>query len=1094
MLKTFIHQINLQTSLISLRRILLFSFILQALTISVIVIFLQKSRLLEKTKNYYIDETILISFLVLFIAIVTAILTSNWIAKAWHKLCQATSEITEFNPEYSLENLKGFRIKEIQILADYFTKIVKNSRASCEQLKQKNKELELRIQQRTAELQRSEEKFKKAFQNLPLAIKLSSPEEGKIIDVNESFIRLIGYSKSELIGRSILDLNIWDNLEERTHIIQDLKQHQRIEHQELQWRTKTGNIIEIEVFGEWIELSGKPHILWVVSDITQRKQAQKERELRKVHLQFQQVVMMELFKCPDIHNGNLQAALQTITQIAAHTLNINRVGIWFYNQQHSKINCVNLYELLLNKHSNGQKIYISDYPNYFKTIETEQFIAVENAQTDPRTKDFSETYLLPIGITSMIDVPIYSGSKIVGIICLEHTGSLRNWHLEEQNFAAYLAYVTSLALETCDRAKAETALRQSEERFRQLAENIESIFWMIDPQKQQAIYVSPAYEKIWGRSRQEVYNQPLSSLTEGIYPQDRESVLRKMTQKFQSNQDLEYRIVRPEGEIRWIRDRSFPIRNEAGEIYRVAGIAEDISERKHAETILQHRVELEQLVTSISTQFINLNAHEIESGIQAALQRMCQFMQVDCGYIYLVSEEGKQISNTHQWCATDIESKCHYLQNFEFEYFPYVLEKLRNFEVINIANIEDLSLAASREKNIWLKQSIQSILCVPMVSRSQLFGFIEFNAIRQPQTWTEASINILKLIGEVFVSALERQRVEETLRLTQFVVDRAIYSVFWVDQNARLFYVNEAACQSLGYSREELLQMTVYDIDPDFTPEVWLQHWQDIQLQGSMAFESRHRTACGRIFSVEITVNHLIFGRRELNFCFVRDISERKQAEEQMQASLKEKEVLLREIHHRVKNNLYIISNLLDLQSDAIQDESLLALFSDSQTRIQSMALIHDQLYQSTDLRQVNFGDYIPRLVENLFFSLGDTQGLVKSVIHAEPIQINLETAIPCGLLINELITNTLKHAFPNGRSGEVYVEFYQDLEHKLYLKVRDNGVGISPDIDWDNLTSLGLKLVQILSKQLRATLNLNSSEGTCIELIFSQLQYKSRF
>ena len=1094
MFTTFIQKFNLQTSPISLRRILLFSFILQTLVTLGIIIVLQKSRVLEKINNYYIDETIVIIFIGLLMAIFAAILTAHWITQFLEKLSQLTLENAELNLEYFIENFKELKIKEIQLLANSFTHIVKPLKASYEQLKQKNKDLELRIQQRTIELHQSEEKFKKAFQNLPLAIKLSSPEKGKILDVNESFIRLIGYSQSELIGRSILELNIWNNLEERTHIIQHLKQHQRIGNKEVKWRTKTGNIIEIELFGERIDLSKNTHILWVASDITQRKQAQKERELRKVHLQFQQVVMMELFQCSDIHNGNLQAALQTITQISAHTLNIQRVGIWFYNKKHSKIYCVNLYELLLNKHSHGQEIYISDYPTYFKAIETEQFIAVENAQTDPRTQDLCETYLLPLGITSMIDVPIFSGNKIVGIICLEHIGSPRNWQLEEQNFATYLAYLTSLALETRDRAKAETALRQSEERFRQLAENIESIFWMIDPQTQQTIYVSPAYEKIWGRSRQELYNHSLSYLTEGIHPQDRESALRKMTQKYQSHQDLEYRIVRPEGEIRWIRDRSFPIRNKAGEIYRVAGIAEDISERKHAEAILQHRVELEQLVTSISTQFINLNAHEVESGIQAALHRTCQFMQVDCGYLFLVSENGKQIRNTHQWCATDMESKCHYLQNFEIEYFPYILEKLRNFEVINITNTKDLPLAASREKNTWLKQSIESILCVPMVSRNQLFGFIEFNAIRQPQTWTEASINILKLIGEIFVSALERQRVEETLQLTQFGVDRAIDAVFWIEQNARFFYVNEAACQSLGYSREELLQMTVHDIDSDFPPEVWLQYWRDLQLQGSMTFESRHHAADGHIFPVEITVNHLIFGRREFNFCFVRDISERKQAEEKMQASLKEKEVLLREIHHRVKNNLYIISNLLDLQSDAIQDESLLALFSDSQTRIQSMALIHDQLYQSTDLRQVNFGDYIHRLVENLFFSLGDTQGLVKSVIHVEPIQINLETAIPCGLLINELITNALKHAFPDGRSGTVYVELYQDLEQKLCLKVRDNGVGISPDIKWENLTSLGLKLVQILSKQLRATLNLNSSEGTCIELIFSQLQYKSRF
>ncbi|WP_413168175.1 PAS domain S-box protein [Capilliphycus salinus ALCB114379] len=1060
---------------------------------SLLFFYLQKL-ILEKKITLGVYQWTVIYFVALLIAVLIAILTSNFISKPLNKLRQAISAIAEGKLDNNQESFQGFKIKEIQRLANSCFQITNQLTTLSERLEQTNQDLEFIINQKTANLQLSEKKFKKAFQNLPLAIKLSSPKDGKIIDVNESFIRLTGYSKSEVISRSSLELNLWNNHQDRARIIQQLKHHKRIENQELQWRTKTGKLIDIELFGEWIDFGGEPRILLVASDITQRQQAQKERELRQVHLQFQQVVMMELFQCPDIHNGNLQAALQTITQIAAHTLNISRVGIWFYNQERSQIRCVNLYELLLRQHSQGQEIYFSEDSTYLKTIESEQLIAVENTQIDFRTQELCDPYLIPNGITSMLDVPICSGGKIVGIICLEQIGTPRTWQLEEQNFAAYLAYITSLALETRDRAKAETALRQSEERFRQLAENIESIFWMIDPHQQQAIYVSPAYEKIWGRCRQKLYRQPLSYLAEGIHPEDRQSALKKMTEKFQSNQELEYRIIRPDGNIRWIRDRSFPIRNETGEIYRVAGIAEDITSRKEAESILQHRVELEQLVTSISTQFINLNADEIDSGIQAALQRLVRFMQVDCCYLFLLSEDGKQIRNTHQWCATQIEPKCHYLQNFEVEYFPYFLEKLRNFEVLNIANIADLPEAASREKTTWMKQSIQSILCVPMVSRSQLFGFVEFDAIRQPKTWTEASISILKLIGEIFVSALERQRVEETLRLTQFGVDRAIDAVFWVDKNARFFYVNEAACQSLEYSQEKLLKMTVHDIDPDFPLEVWSEHWQQLQAQGSMTFETRHRTASGRIFPVEITANHLIFGTQEFNFCFVRDISERKQAEEQMQASLKEKEVLLREIHHRVKNNLYIISNLLDLQSDVIEDENLLALFSDSQTRIQSMALIHEQLYQATDLGQVNFGDYIHRLVENLFFSLGDTQGLVKSVVDVEPIQINLETAIPCGLLINELITNALKHAFPDGRPGEVYVEFYQDLEQKLHLTVRDNGVGISPDIDWENSPTLGLKLVQILSKQLRANFNINSSGGTCIELIFSQLKYKSRF
>ncbi|HEY9824174.1 MAG TPA: histidine kinase dimerization/phosphoacceptor domain -containing protein [Stenomitos sp.] len=226
----------------------------------------------------------------------------------------------------------------------------------------------------------------------------------------------------------------------------------------------------------------------------------------------------------------------------------------------------------------------------------------------------------------------------------------------------------------------------------------------------------------------------------------------------------------------------------------------------------------------------------------------------------------------------------------------------------------------------------------------------------------------------------------------------------------------------------------------------------------------------------------------------VRNISDRKRAEAQIQSSLHEKEVLLKEIHHRVKNNLYVISNLLDLQSDTIEDPQLLSLFSDSQLRIQAMALIHEQLYQSDNLGKIDFADYLHRLINNLFFSFGEEVGDVHPILDVEPLILNIETAIPCGLIVNELVTNAFKHAFPNGRSGEVHIRLFLDSASKLHLILTDNGIGLPPNLDWENTPSLGLRLVRILSQQLRATLSVTSAPGTTLELVFSQLQYQSRF
>jgi two-component sensor histidine kinase len=224
------------------------------------------------------------------------------------------------------------------------------------------------------------------------------------------------------------------------------------------------------------------------------------------------------------------------------------------------------------------------------------------------------------------------------------------------------------------------------------------------------------------------------------------------------------------------------------------------------------------------------------------------------------------------------------------------------------------------------------------------------------------------------------------------------------------------------------------------------------------------------------------------------DITVRKAAEQQLQSSLAEKEVLLREIHHRVKNNLHVISNLLDLQADFIQDAQVLSFLADSQDRIQSMALIHEHLYQSQQLGFVNISDYLDRLINNLLFSYSETNGNIQLFLEIEPLQLNVETAIPCGLLINEFATNSLKYAFPNLCSGEIHIRLHQDVDQNLHLKVWDTGIGIPNDLNWESSASLGLKLIRLFSQQLRAKMQHDFTNGVCFYLIFQPLKYRSRF
>ena len=221
----------------------------------------------------------------------------------------------------------------------------------------------------------------------------------------------------------------------------------------------------------------------------------------------------------------------------------------------------------------------------------------------------------------------------------------------------------------------------------------------------------------------------------------------------------------------------------------------------------------------------------------------------------------------------------------------------------------------------------------------------------------------------------------------------------------------------------------------------------------------------------------------------MQDVTERRVAEERIRLSLKEKEVLLKEVHHRVKNNLQIISSLLNLQSKYIKDDQALEMFKESRNRIRSMTLIHEKLYRSKDLANLDVAEYIQNLSSNLFRSY--SAGRVNLKTQVDDILLGIDTAIPCGLIINELVSNSLKHAFPD-KQGEILVNLHRD-DGKFTLTVSDNGVGFPEHVDFRNTDSLGLQLVCTLTDQLDGAIELNRTGGTEFKITFGEIKYKER-
>lgn len=215
-----------------------------------------------------------------------------------------------------------------------------------------------------------------------------------------------------------------------------------------------------------------------------------------------------------------------------------------------------------------------------------------------------------------------------------------------------------------------------------------------------------------------------------------------------------------------------------------------------------------------------------------------------------------------------------------------------------------------------------------------------------------------------------------------------------------------------------------------------------------------------------------------------RNITDQEENELRLRESLAEKEVLLKEVHHRVKNNLQVISSILNLQSSYIDDPNTLEFINESQNRIRSMSYIHESLYITENFSSIDLKDYIQNLVNNLFQSYRLQDSNVELRLQLEQVQLNLDQSIPCGLIINELFSNALKYAFPEGREGEIFVELKQD-EENTYVTIQDNGIGLPAGLNIDNLESLGLSLVQILVEQLDGTLHMESKNGTKFLIIF---------
>lgn len=583
--------------------------------------------------------------------------------------------------------------------------------------------------------------------------------------------------------------------------------------------------------------------------------------------------------------------------------------------------------------------------------------------------------------------------------------------------------------------KAKEALRRSEELFRSIVENSQAGIGMVDDAFQ-IVYANDRLCRIMEYPRKEIVGQDFRKFLD----EDSKQLVADRYIRRQKGEKIppkyEFSLVRKDGEKRRIEIVSTVINDQSGRKRTLFQML-DITEQKQAEEALRQ--------SEKDYRGLFENAHDA---------------------IFVFTPEKEII--------LDVNPRACEMYGFDRdEFIGMSLEDIS----------EDVPLGKKRIKKTLKRGSFHSFETIHYKKDgSQIF--LEINAAVVDYKGQQAILSINRDITD-------RKKAEEKLRLEKAHLDQLFESaqegIVMTDMEGKILRVNSEFSSMFGYDQEEFLKKQVDEL---LVPEKELDSGVSLTMRvargENVNFEAVRLRKDGSPIHVSVLGSPIfVDGAVVAVYAIYRDITERKLSEEKIRAALREREVMLREIHHRVKNNMQIISSLLRLQSRQIKNKKILDIFNVGQNRIRSMALIHESLYQSKDLSKINFVDYIKRLTTHLFSMYRIGLERIQLKVDVDDVFLDINRAIPCGLIVNELVTNSLKHAFPNGREGRIVVKMNGNGRGQISLIVKDNGIGFPEDLDFQKTETLGMQLVTDLVTQIEGKIKLMRERGTEFQVVF---------
>lgn len=614
---------------------------------------------------------------------------------------------------------------------------------------------------------------------------------------------------------------------------------------------------------------------------------------------------------------------------------------------------------------------------------------------------------------------------------------------------------------TAELVTAQERLRESEAFTRNWLNLTTDGVWDLNLATQEKYY-SPSFKTLLGYADHELTNHA-STWERLIHPDDllptREAIRDHLLHGTPFNVAVRYR--HKDGSVVWILTRGVAVKTPEGQPVRMVGTYTDITRLKRGEEAV--RMLNDQLEARVADRTRELE--EVNLRLVAGELRYRN-----------VTESLPQLVWT---CTAD--GSCDYLGPQWLEYTGVPAGEQLGHGWLNQVHSEDRDRTSER----WHDAVAQGgTFDVEFRIRRHDGSYRWFKTRATPLR--DNAGRIVKWFGthtDINELRHSEEQVRQSERRFRQIVEYSLNGILLVNEQGVITLANPQVARQFRTTPEELIGTVVESLIPERAREHHRrdrQHFDTETVAQTMGI-GRKLTALrrdGTTFPVEICLQMLTMPEGDVVMATIIDISDRIQTELNLKESISEKETLLKEIHHRVKNNMQLLSSLLRLQSNRITDPESLAILQQGQNRVQSLALIHEKLYQTTSLAHINFKDYLADLLRIVQTTLGITGSAVTTEVTGDTLALGVDLGVPLGLIVNELVSNSFKHAFPPPREGRIEVSLRSHKEDHIEISIRDDGIGFPTGFDWRSTDSLGLHLVQILSKQISATTTVRSGDG----------------